>query len=606
MSAFLGVIGLEGQPADRHQLEIIASRLKRIGPDRQAVAASGDAGFIHCRLNTTWESDLDEQPLVFGDRYTLVGDIRLDNRDGLAKALGLAGAGKLTDAELTRQAWLKWGDTLTTHLLGDFAFIIWDKRERVLFAARDAFGVCTLYHARHRGCLLISNCLNAMLAWPDLDRTLDPESMGEFLLFGQTLTPDATPYSHIRQLRPAHHALFRDRNTHHYRYWQLPVDPAPRCRNPDTVVEKFSGLLHDAVADRFRSPSGDILTSGGLDSSHIAVAAADHAAGNGLQLTLTTLLETENPGESEHRMVKTLADQLGVRARVATTCDGFIGDTGAFSGWPCADPAWLNLRFALGPTFEDMSTSSRIAMTGQGGDAIMHKSEVHFLRLARSLRLVKLVSDVRAFYRHHGRRPSLGIRPALRRKLVPDWYPGLPTWLNPDLLKHTGLRDKWARMIEDLQQPKLPEDGTRPEARKQLDSEFWPHVFRQHAPEATGVPMVFRHPYFDLRLVSELIAMDQPEWFFRKSLLRSSGQGRLPKRFTERPKHVWQPRQGKSAAYIRQARQLVSDASTSAPIREYVHIGQYDRILSRAESLTSHEATQLNTPLFLLQWMSQF
>ena len=50
------------------------------------------------------------------------------------------------DLELARLAYLKWGRDVCNHLVGDFAFCVWDERERVLFAVRDHLGLRPLYH----------------------------------------------------------------------------------------------------------------------------------------------------------------------------------------------------------------------------------------------------------------------------------------------------------------------------------------------------------------------------------------------------------------------------------------------------------------------------
>ncbi|HEV8187296.1 MAG TPA: asparagine synthetase B, partial [Pyrinomonadaceae bacterium] len=52
----------------------------------------------------------------------------------------------LPDAELILNAYEKWGDDCVKHLLGDFAFAIWDERRQRLFCARDHFGVKPFFY----------------------------------------------------------------------------------------------------------------------------------------------------------------------------------------------------------------------------------------------------------------------------------------------------------------------------------------------------------------------------------------------------------------------------------------------------------------------------
>lgn len=590
---------------DRNALKRVSTRLARIGPDHQKTYISENIGFCHCRLDTTWESSRDFQPLQFANRYLLVGDIRLDDREHLAQQLSVREDSTLTDAELVSMAWLKWNESLVDHLLGDFSFVVWDSAKQSLFGARDQLGVSTLYFNLQPARLEVGNCLNAMVMGPPGEEALDPESIGEFLLFGQQLDNTATPYRNIRQLAPAHYARFAAGRHHQQRYWHLPDSPKSRRQRSEVVIEQIGELIGKAVSDRFRHKRCDILTSGGLDSSTIAASAVRHAQQHRQSVILTTMLDQANPNESEHLMVAKLADKLGVETRVTVPEDGYFAHRGATENWPCADPSWMNTRFALGPSFAEMSESTNIAMTGQGGDAVFYKSESHFARLASSFRLDRLLTDTLAFYRLHGHRPSFGIRPGLQRRLVPKQQPGLPVWLNPDLLNRTDLEEKWMIFCQQQISPKTVHKGTRPEARAQLASGLWQKVFRLHSPDATGQPLSFRHPYFDLRLMRALVLLDQPEWFHRKKLLRELGRHTLPEAYIRRPKRVAPLAQGKTNTFIENAHRILDEAADNTTINEYVVIDRYDKILRFAGTLTPHETVQLNMPLLFLQWVTQ-
>src|SRR5206468_813665 len=86
-----------------------------------------------------------------GPRYTcdasddcwIVADARIDARDDLIAELGddCFRVRTAPDVELILEAYLKWGESCVEHLLGDFAFAIWDGRTRRLFCARDHMGV---------------------------------------------------------------------------------------------------------------------------------------------------------------------------------------------------------------------------------------------------------------------------------------------------------------------------------------------------------------------------------------------------------------------------------------------------------------------------------
>src|SRR5690348_14671130 len=77
------------------------------------------------------EDVYDRQPLHGSDsKFVLVADLRLDNRDDLAGELGISAAQARTmcDAALLLAAFERWDDGCCAHLIGDFAFALWDAR----------------------------------------------------------------------------------------------------------------------------------------------------------------------------------------------------------------------------------------------------------------------------------------------------------------------------------------------------------------------------------------------------------------------------------------------------------------------------------------------
>src|SRR6185437_11368703 len=89
------------------------------------------------------------------------------------------------------------------HLLGDFAFVIWDAPHNRLFAARDHFGVKPLYYAEVAGALVLSNTLNCLRLHPAVSGRLDDRFIRDFLLIGVPYDPAVTAFADIAQLPAA-------------------------------------------------------------------------------------------------------------------------------------------------------------------------------------------------------------------------------------------------------------------------------------------------------------------------------------------------------------------------------------------------------------------
>ena len=82
-----------------------------------------------------------DPPLCVEPGLAVAADARLDDRDALCGALGVppAARGGLADGDLIVRAWRRWGRDCPNHLLGDYAFAVWDAAKRTLFCATSRF-----------------------------------------------------------------------------------------------------------------------------------------------------------------------------------------------------------------------------------------------------------------------------------------------------------------------------------------------------------------------------------------------------------------------------------------------------------------------------------
>ena len=119
-------------------------------------------GLGHGLLRTADEGPLHAQPFVDGD-LAITADVRLDNRDELLAALGLADR-SMSDAALVLAAYRRWATDCPSRLLGDFAFALWDAHRRALFCARDHFGVKPFCYSAGTDRFVFASEIKALLA----------------------------------------------------------------------------------------------------------------------------------------------------------------------------------------------------------------------------------------------------------------------------------------------------------------------------------------------------------------------------------------------------------------------------------------------------------
>ena len=123
---------------------------------------SGVAGTVNLE-NSTCDLEL----LVDG-QVALVADARIDAREP-----------GVNDHDAILHAFEKWGEDCVDHLIGDFAFAIWDKRQKRLFCARDHFGVKPFFFAHIGNSFSFSNSLNVLRADARVSGELNEAAAGD-------------------------------------------------------------------------------------------------------------------------------------------------------------------------------------------------------------------------------------------------------------------------------------------------------------------------------------------------------------------------------------------------------------------------------------------
>lgn len=213
--------------------------------------------------------------LFAGGTRVLLLDGRLDNRDDLIAALGLAGGDDLPDGAVVAAALERWDDDAPLHLLGDFALAAWDMGRRRLMLACDQTGGRTVYYSQIAGQLCFATSLRAVGAFPGMRRVVD-ESVLARMLLDRPAPPGRTVYAGIDQLRSAGRLIWQDgRILRLDRTWEPDWTRRLTVRDDAEVVETARDLLDRAVTAALRS-AGPVVChlSGGLDSSAVAATAA--------------------------------------------------------------------------------------------------------------------------------------------------------------------------------------------------------------------------------------------------------------------------------------------------------------------------------------------
>ena len=273
MSGIAGIYHLDGKPVGHLELGGMIGSLAHRGPDKSDVWHTGPIGLGHQMLFTTPESLLERQPVV--DRsgtLVLTADARVDNREELLSALRLRErpSREVTDATIILSAYERWGEQSPQHIIGDFAFAIWDQRRRHVFCARDAVGVKPIYYHYLPGRVFaFASEIKALLHLPQVPRQINDTKIVDYLA-SQAEDKAITFFEGIFRLPPAHSLTVTSERLSIREYWDLDPQREIKLGSPDEYAEAFREVFIEAVRCRLRSayPVG-LTLSGGLDSSSI-------------------------------------------------------------------------------------------------------------------------------------------------------------------------------------------------------------------------------------------------------------------------------------------------------------------------------------------------
>ncbi|MBI4322787.1 MAG: asparagine synthase (glutamine-hydrolyzing) [Candidatus Omnitrophica bacterium] len=526
MSGLAAILSLDGRPVERPMLTRMSQAMVHRGADGEGAWVHGSVGLAHRRLCLTPESWQERQPVVDG-HYGLVWDGRLDNREELLR--DLSGA---TDPELVLAAYQRWGPECPRHLVGEFAFVVWDSQARRLFAARDPLGLRPLHYCVANQTLCLSSEIKPILAVLDRMPAPDDEMVFAFLL-RELREPDhaRTFFQSVHRLPPGHALLARDAAVSVRRYWTIDPTRQLRYARDEDYVERFRGLFEEAVRCRLRSafPVGCFL-SGGLDSSSIACVAVRQT---GVPLEAIVVVGNQ-PEADERRFAAAVAQKLGVRLHEAAR-----GTDEPLNGleeemWRVECPAVGTNRHGGRDLMEWLrSRNLRVLLTGIGGDQVV--DEYGYFTDLLTHRPWRFVTELNQFARWYG-----GDRWELTQTAFADLIPAQgkgwlkrimrkvpPSWLNARLARQ-------ARLFDRLHAPRVSIPFPSSVQTTVYLNTFSPYqVLSREVDERTVAcyGLEVRYPFYDARLVEFLLAIPwdrRTRQGERKWLLRQAMRGLVP------------------------------------------------------------------------------
>lgn len=257
--------------------------MKHRGPDDDGVYTFGGVTLVHLRLSILELSALGHQPLLSScGRYHIIfnGEVynHLELRDRFLKQHPFRGH---SDTETIVELFRLQGEKMLEHMVGMWAIVIWDEKEKKIFISRDRYGQKPIYtRKRNNGDWYISSEMKVLIEKGETMQA-NATAITEYIALGNYgHLGNNTFFKDIHHFPQGCYAWLRkgDAQINAIPYWVLPnIKASDKQPFNETVKKK----LHDTVVEAVLSQtladvSIGITLSGGIDSSIVAGILSTH------------------------------------------------------------------------------------------------------------------------------------------------------------------------------------------------------------------------------------------------------------------------------------------------------------------------------------------
>ncbi len=371
MCSVFGIVLRDSRPIPSEWRDATAKIMRHRGPDHHGEFTEPGVLLSNDRLAII-DTAGGTQP-IFGtdERLVIVYNGELFNHAELRGELEKKGYRfrTRTDTEVVLLAFEAYGPACVERFNGMFAFLIWDRVERRLFAARDRLGIKPLYYCHLADGIALASEAKGLLPIVPGGASADWGAVGRYFTLGY-VPPTDSPFTGIHKF-PAGHFGWIDARApvpalSITQYWR-PQFGTDAAASAEEAVARVDELLSKAVGQELMSdvPLGVFLSSG-LDSSAIAYYGAKRAGRDLMSFTLRFEEQTHDESADSRAIARhlgldhhelTLTPELmreGLR-KVADNLDE-----------PFADSTVLPLRI-----ISDFARQYvKVVLTGWGGDEI--------------------------------------------------------------------------------------------------------------------------------------------------------------------------------------------------------------------------------------------
>lgn len=510
--------------------------MKHRGPDDEGVFLEENVGLGFVRLSIIDLSPAGHQPMFSHDeRYVIVYNGEIYNYIELRNDLKSLGRSFKTnsDTEVLLASYIEWGEDCLHRFNGMWAFVIYDRIKKSVFASRDRYGIKPFYFYNDGQKLIFASEIPPILALLKNKPSVNNQAVFDYLVFNRTDHTDQTFFQEINKLHHGHILSFSclssifNLQSSIKKWYNLreQVSYAESFRN----AEEFRHLLAASIGLRLRSdvPVG-VCLSGGIDSSSIVSILLNDFKKDDLN-TFSAVYEKGQHGD-ETEYIKEYSAQIRNMFFTTPTAETLYNEMGAFIK-AHAEPIPETGVYAQYKVMELAGKKVVVTLDGQGADEMLAGYHYFFGYFFKDLLnhgdFIKLPSEMFHYIKNH--RSLYGLKTFAYLMLPLDMRTRASVekkgYINEDFTRCYGKENSVAGTLYN--------SGSLKDALLDHFEYKLEHLLKWEDRNSMWFSLEARVPFLDHRLVEKTLAMDKQEMIYKgmtKTISREAVKGIVPEK----------------------------------------------------------------------------
>jgi len=601
MCGFVGFV--DKKIKDNKIIKEMSKMIIHRGPDDENYYCDDDINLAFRRLSII-DLKNGRQPMYNEDESIVItfnGEIY--NYQELKKDLEAKGHKFKTDSdtETIIHGYEEYGEEIVNKLRGMFAFVIWNKNKKELFAARDYFGIKPFYYYKGNDTFIFSSEIKSFLKHPHFKKELNKKSLKSYLTFQYSVL-DETFFKNVYRLKPGHYLKYKNGKLTEKTYYEFSYNEEKM--KLDELINEINNQVKSSVDyHRISDVKVGAFLSGGVDSSYIVSI---------LKPDTTYSVGFDYEKFNETNYAKELSDILKIKnKRKLITPDEFfdiVSDVQYYSDEPHANLSAVPLYYLSKLARKDV----KVVLSGEGADELYGGYDSYYTSnlfntyqklIPYGLRnKIKNIANKKKYFKGQQFLIKAGSK-------VEDWYVG-QAFIFDDSEANDILKDEYKTDItfRDITKPYFEKVKDKSDIIKKqfLDMNLWlPRDILLKADKMTMAnSLELRVPFLD-KVVFEHSLTIPDKYKSQKMCLRKASELSVPEEWAKRKKKGFPV---PFSMWIRQEKyyKKIKDIFSSDYVKEFFNQEDILKLLEDHYKSIKNNGRKIYTIFCFLIWYKRY